>query len=148
MIQSKNPFVIPFYLRPAAYRRAFPVLLLAACCALSTPQALAEENPDIVKMSQFVDLMQGFYATIEAVHEIASSPEKSAILEMQKIQDIYKDRGDQAEAIKVLQGVLKRTDNPTVRNAAAIMLGDALNETGRASEAVKVLQAALEENIR
>ena len=43
--------------------------------------------------------------------------------------------------------VMNKTDNPVIRNAASIMLGDALNETGRASEAVKVLQEALNDNL-
>ncbi len=115
---------------------------------LLTPAALADDTQDLAKMTQFVELMQGFYATIESVYDVASDPEKSAILQMQKIEEIYKQRGDRAEAIKILQQVMKSTDNATVRNAASIMLGDALNETGHASEAVKVLRAALDENIR
>ena len=38
--------------------------------------------------------------------------------------------------------------SPAVRNAAAMMLADALNETGQASEAVDVLKSALGANLR
>ncbi len=120
--------------------------LLAVLLALSVP-VLADESEDLERMTRFIELIQNYYATIQSVHEIASNPEKAAILQMQKIEDIYKDRGDRAEAIKILQEVMEKTKSPAIRNAASIMLGDALNETGQASEAVRVLRDALERNL-
>ena len=65
-----------------------------------------------------------------------------------KIEDIYKKRGDRAQAIVVLRQAMNDAKSPTVRNAAAMMLADALNETGQASEAVDVLKSALAANVQ
>lgn len=107
----------------------------------------AAEAEDLNRMREFMSIMEGYYAIIDGVHAVSSDKEKSAILQLQKIEEIYKKRGDRAEAISVLRDVVKRTSNETVRNAAAVMLADALNETGQASEAVEVLRAALERNL-
>ena len=99
-------------------------------------------------MQQFLGVMEGYYGIIEATYDVARDPDKSAILQMQKIEEFYKKRGDRAEAIAVLEDVLNKTKRPAVRNAAAVMLADALNETGRGTQAVKVLKQALEENLK
>ena len=107
----------------------------------------AAEAEDLNRMREFMSIMEGYYAIIDGVHAVSSDKEKSAILQLQKIEEIYKKRGDRAEAISVLRDVVERTSNETVRNAAAVMLADALNETGQASEAVEVLREALERNL-
>ncbi len=108
----------------------------------------AAEMDDLGKMERFISVMQGYYGLIEAVHNVASDPDKAAILQLQKIGEIYKNRGDRAESIAVLTDVVERSKSPTVRNAAAIMLADALNETGRATQAVEVLKKALDSNLK
>ncbi|MCZ6656601.1 MAG: hypothetical protein O7C67_04845 [Gammaproteobacteria bacterium] len=108
----------------------------------------ADQMDDLAKMQEFMKVMHGYYGIIHDVHGVASNPEKAAIMQLQKIEEIYKKRGDRAEAIAVLSDVVNTTKNATVRNAAAMMLADALNETGRASEAVEVLRAALDSNLR
>lgn len=125
-----------------------PVIL--AFCLSATP-ALAQQQPgpeQIEQMRQFIGLMEGYYSIIDGVHAIASNADKSAILQLQKIEEIYKQRGDRAQAIEVLRDAMAKTSSATVRNAASIMLADALNETGQASEAVEVLRQALEANLR
>ena len=67
---------------------------------------------------------------------------------MQKIQEVYEQRGDKARSVDVLKDVLEQSDNPTIRNAAYLMLGDTLKESGRASEAIDVLREGLAENIK
>jgi predicted Zn-dependent protease len=129
----------------------FKKKMLAAilfCGALGVVPAYAEQAPDLERMRQFIGVMQGYYGVIDATHAIASDPEKSAILQLQKIEEIYKKRGDRAEAIAVLAEVVETTGNDTVRNAASIMLADALNETGQATQAVEVLRKALERNAK
>lgn len=108
----------------------------------------AAEMDDLGKMERFIGVMQGYYGLIEAVHNVASDPDKAAILQLQKIGEIYKNRGDRAESIAVLTDVVERSKSPTVRNAAAIMLADVLNETGRATQAVEVLKKALDSNLK
>jgi hypothetical protein len=47
----------------------------------------------------------------------------------------------------VLQEVLAKSRNPAIRNAAYMMLGDTLKETGRSDEAIKLLRQGLDENV-
>ncbi len=116
--------------------------------ALAAGPVHAAEMESLGDMERFIGVMQGYYGLIEAVHNVANDPDKAAILQLQKIGEIYKNRGDRAESIAVLTDVVERSKSPTVRNAAAIMLADALNETGRATQAVEVLKKALDNNLK
>ena len=116
---------------------------------VTMPAHAADPNAaQLEQMQSLMKVMQGYYQLIEEIHEVAQDADKSAILQLQKIEEIYKQRGDRAEAIKYMRDVLKRTTSPVVRNAASVMLADALNETGRSSQAVEVLQEALENNMK
>ncbi len=130
--------------------RVLAFLIIATASTLFTPgaHAASPQELELERMQQFMGVMQGYYQIIEDVHRVASDPDKSAILQLQKIEEIYKQRGDRAEAIEVLREVVNGTKSPVVRNAASMMLADALNETGRASEAVEVLQKALQTNLK
>jgi len=124
------------------------LLITVLLCLSGTPMlAAAAEVEDLGRMKEFMGVMEGYYSIIDGVHAVASDHEKSAIQQLQKIEEIYKNRGDRAQAIEVLRDVVARTDNDTIRNAAAMMLADALNDTGQASEAVEVLRTALERNL-
>jgi tetratricopeptide (TPR) repeat protein len=109
--------------------------------------ASAQAPEDLAKMQQFLSIMTSYFDIIESTYDVNSDAKKAAIFQMQKIQEVYENRGEKARAIGVFQQVLKETDNPTIRNAAYMLLGDALKETGRADEAIKVLQEGLRENI-
>lgn len=125
----------------------FLAIALLTLSALTCMPANAAEAEDLGRMREFMGIMEGYYSIIDSVHTVASDREKSAIQQLQKIEEIYKNRGDRAQAIVVLRDVVGRASSDTVRNAAAMMLADALNETGQASEAVEVLKAALERNL-
>lgn len=112
------------------------------------PQARAQDMAQIQLMQTFLDLMTQYYVIIESTHDIASDSEKAAIMQMQKIQEVYEDRGDKAKSVDVLKGVLEDSNNQAIRNAAYLMIGDTLKESGRASEALEYLQRGLAENIR
>ena len=112
------------------------------------PQARAQDMAQIELMQTFLDLMTQYYAIIESTHDIASDSEKAAIMQMQKIQEVYEDRGDKAKSVDVLRQVLEDSDNRAIRNAAYLMIGDTLKESGRASEALEYLRRGLDENIK
>lgn len=112
-------------------------------------EALARPpEPDLRQMESFLEIMHSFFEIIDSVYQVSDNPEKSAILHMHKIQEIYKERGEKAKAIQVFRKVLNETSNPTIRNAAYLLLSDTLKETGRADEAVKALRAGLKENLQ
>lgn len=111
------------------------------------PAAKAQEMEDLELMQTFLAIMTDYFEIIESTHAVASDPEKAAIMQMQKIQEVYEQRGEKARSTDVLKQVLKDSDNPTIRNAAYLMLGDTLKDTGRADEALQLLRQGLAENI-
>lgn len=122
--------------------------VVATLAIAFAPTAKAQNLDEIQLMQTFLDIVTQYYDVIEATYDISSDSEKAAILQMQKIQEVYEQRGDKAQSVEVLREVLENTDNQTIRNAAYIMLGDTLKESGRASEAIEILRRGLEENIK
>jgi len=104
--------------------------------------------PELQQMDAFLGIMLHFYEVVDSTHSMAANPEKAAILEMHKIQEVYDDRGEKFRSIEVFRNVIKRTSNPTIRSAAYIMLGDVLKDTGRSDEAIEALNAALDESLK
>ena len=111
------------------------------------PGTRAQSADDMQLMRAFLDIMTDYLTIIESTHGIASDSEKAAIMQMQKIQEVYEERGDKARSVDVLKKVLEDSRNPTIRNAAYLMLSETLKESGRASEALALLQRGLDENI-
>ncbi|MEE4300020.1 MAG: hypothetical protein V2J24_11320 [Pseudomonadales bacterium] len=126
-------------------RRTMAVLLLTAGIAPAGPAA-AQEREELAQFSAFIDLMESYYGLLDAVHQVAESPQRTAILHMQKLREIHEDRGDMAAAADGLRAVLERSEDPVVRNAARMMLVDVLRDTGRATEALRVIDEGLAEN--
>ena len=122
--------------------------VVATLAIAFAPTAKAQNLDEIQLRQTFLDIVTQYYDVIEATYDISSDSEKAAILQMQKIQEVYEQRGDKAQSVEVLREVLENTDNQTIRNAAYIMLGDTLKESGRASEAIEILRRGLEENIK
>jgi len=127
---------------PSALLALIMTLLIAPMPSYAQPK-----RSELETMQAFLTIMNSYYDIIESAHEIASDNEKSAIIKMQKIQEVYDDLGRKAKAADVLRGVLQDSSNPTIRNAAYMLLADNLKDTGRADEALTVLQKGLAENI-
>ena len=128
--------------------RNFMLSTTAVVLFSAAPIATAQQSEELEMMQQFMSVMDGYFSIIESTHDIASTPEKSAILQMQMIKVIYEDRGEGARAVGVLRQVLSESQTPTIRSAAVLLLSDLLNETGRADEAIKVLEQGLAESVQ
>ena len=121
---------------------------IAATLLLATaPTANAQSQDDLALMQTFLSIMTDYLQIIESTHVIVSDSEKAAILQMQKIQEAYEERGEKARVADVLRNVLETSRNDAVRATAYVMLGDILKETGRTDEAVQVLREGLNESI-
>ena len=123
------------------------VSMTAVAIMATAPAAKAQEMENLELMQTFLAIMSDYFEIIESTYEVSSSPEKSAIMQMQKIQEVYEQRGEKARSTDVLRQVLEDSSNPTIRNAAYMLLGDTLKETGRADEALQLLRQGLDENI-
>ncbi len=125
-------------------------LALAVTGLLSLPLAATAQEPssDQLRLMQtFLGIMQDYFAVIESAYAVNADPEKSAILQLQKIQEAYEERGEKARVVEVLREVLKTTRNQAIRNHAYMMMGDVLKETGRTEEAIRLLREGLKENL-
>ena len=111
------------------------------------PVSSAQSQDDLALMQTFLNIMIDYMDIIESTHSIVSDSEKAAIMQMQKIQEAFEDRGEKARVADVLRDVLKDSRNPAIRNAAYVMLGDILKESGRTDEAIALLREGLSENI-
>ena len=127
--------------------RKITISITAAMLLVAAPGAHAQDQKNLELMQTFLSIMGDYFEIIESTHDIASDPEKAAIMQMQKIQEVYEQRGEKARSTDVLKQVLADSDNTAIRNAAYMLLGDTLKETGRADEAIELLRQGLNENI-
>jgi len=109
--------------------------------------ASAQAPQDLARMQQLLNIMENYFSIIESTYEVNADSERAAILQMQKIQEVYEQRGEKARAADVFRRVLEDSENRTIRNAAYMFLGDLLKETGNADQAIELLQRGLDENI-
>ena len=131
--------------------RTLKTLILGTTATLAlmmAPAANAQTTDELQLMQTFLAIMTDYFEIIESTHDISADPEKAAIMQMQKIQEVYEERGEKARSVAVLKKVLEDSNNATIRNAAYMMIGDTLKETGRADEALEYLKRGLDENIK
>lgn len=121
--------------------------LLAATVIAFAPAPVVYAE-DLTQISDFVDLMQNFYGLMDAMYAAASNPEHAALLQMNSLEDLYKETGDQRQMVEVYRGVIEHSENPTVRRLAQMRLADTLKETGQMKEAISVLRSAIDESVR
>ena len=123
------------------------VSITATLLLAVAPLSHAQSQDDLALMQTFLNIMTDYLDIIESPHGIVSDPERAAILQMQKIQEAYEERGEKARVAEVLRDVLKDSRSTAIRNAAYVKLGDILKETGRTDEAIALLREGLSENI-
>ena len=120
-------------------------LLLAAATAGA---AHADEMMKIARLAQYMEITSQHHELVATIHDTAAHPARSAILQLQKIQELNRNDGKQADTIRLLSSVVQSEAEPAVRNAAVTMLADALNEAGNTERAVEVLTEALQRNLK
>ena len=128
--------------------KALTIGITATVILAFSPASRAQTTDELQMMQTFLEIMTDYFGIVESIYEISSNPEKAAIMQMQKIQEVYEERGEKVSAVKILQNVLNESRNATIRNAAYMMIGDTLKEAGRTDDAIEMLQDALSENIK
>lgn len=127
--------------------KAIVTTATASLLLASAPAAVAQTPGELQTMQTFLEIMESYFGIIDATHDVSKSSEKAAIMQMMKIKEVYEERGEKARAVDVLREVLADSRNPTVRNAAIMLMSDLLKETGRSDEAIDLLRQGLAENI-
>ena len=135
-------------IKPTIIKMVFLTSIITAFSISPLAQADSNIPPEVEKMHAFLGLMQKFYSIVDSMNKVSSDPTEAAIMQMFKIQEIYEQRGEKAKAAEVFRRVLQESKNPTLRNAATIMLGDVLKDTGQADAAITALTNGLIENVK
>ncbi|MGB5208936.1 MAG: hypothetical protein WBN31_07725 [Gammaproteobacteria bacterium] len=128
--------------------KALTVSLTATLLMAAAPGAHAQTQDDLRLMQTFLSIMTDYFEIIESTYEISSSSEKAAIMQMQKIKEVYEERGEKVRSVEVLREVLDQSSSPAIRNAAYMLIGDTLKDAGRTDEALEYLRRGLQENIK
>ncbi len=128
--------------------KTFAISITATLLLVAAPGAHAQTQDDLRLMQTFLSIMTDYFEIIESTYAVASSPEKAAIMQMQKIKEVYEDRGEKVRSVEVLREVLDKSSSPAIRNAAFMLLGDTLKDAGRTDEALEYLRRGLAENIQ
>ena len=112
--------------------------------AVLSPNSYAK---DLSEVEGFVDLMNKFFILMDSMYSAASNPEHAALIQMNSLEDIYKERGNLADMVPVYRDAIEKSKNPVVRRIAHMRLADALKETGNTKEAIEVLRRSIDETI-
>ena len=136
----------PQHCIPRRLRNILAGVLVALLASFAATAQADEHEEEFDEFGYFMEIMAQYYGLLDSVHEVAESPQRTAILHLQKLREIHEDRGDEAAAADALREVASSTSDQTVRNAARMMLIDVLRDTGRASEALRVIEEGLAEN--
>lgn len=131
------------------FSNRFMIFVVAIFLSLSVnAKDRNEELQDIAKYRGYVDLMQSYYDVIITTHDISEDAVVSAVFQLQKIGDFYKEAGETEKVLGIYESILAKTKNQTVRNAAYNLLSERYRELGRHKDGIEVLQKALEENLQ
>ncbi|MCI0507515.1 MAG: hypothetical protein L0Z73_15580 [Gammaproteobacteria bacterium] len=107
-----------------------------------------ESAESVDRMQLRLKMLDRYLQVVESVHSIADDPEKSVVLQLQQLEDMYRKQRNPQKIITMYQDVLKNTSNQTVRNAASIKLSHLLQRAGRESEAEELTRKSLDENLK
>ena len=118
--------------------KTFAISITATLLLVAAPGAHAQTQDDLRLMQTFLSIMTDYFEITE----------KAAIMQMQKIKEVYEDRGEKVRSVEVLREVLDKSSSPAIRNAAFMLLGDTLKDAGRTDEALEYLRRGLAENIQ
>ncbi len=129
--------------QPQPIRRGLFTLGLALLLALPATAARADESGELQRIGNFVSLMSSYYKLMNDIHEVAADPDKTAVLQMTKLKEFLEASGQRERVPDVLRQVASTTNRPAVRNAATMMLAEALAERGEHRAAAETLERAL-----
>ena len=132
--------------QPSFFRRLSAAWLIGVIAVTATLPATAASN-DMQQFTGLVQLMTGYYKLIGEIKDVASDSDKTAILEMTKLKDALQGSGQPERVVLVLREISAHHPSQVVRNAAVVMLSDALSDQGNKREAAAVLERALKVSV-
>jgi len=95
-----------------------------------------------------MELRHRGFALVDGAFDLTDDPAKAAILQIHRIDRIYREQQDQDGLRVFYEGLLSDTDNTAIRNVAWMRLSDLHTEAKDADGAMELLKQALDENLR
>ena len=125
-------------------RKVILSLILVTGLGIST---VTRAQDEFEAMTSMVNLMDSFFDLMDSFYEMSADDEKALLLQMNGIEENYKEQGRHGEAVEMYRRVLRTSSNPTVRNMAYQRMADVLKESGDLNGANGVLNEAMEETL-
>lgn len=107
------------------------------------PAHAASPEQQMQQMRSLVEILTGYYKLMEEIRAVAADSDQTAVLQMAKLKDYLDQSGQHERLVRDLRELSTSSSSLVVRNAATIMLTDALSEQGNKSEAAEILERAL-----
>lgn len=85
---------------------------------------------------------------VDSVYQVSTDPARAAILQMHRIERIYREQRDRDGLMTFYRDVLNRTDNLAIRNVAYLKLSALTAHSTDFQGALALLEQGLEENLR
>jgi tetratricopeptide (TPR) repeat protein len=121
---------------------------VAADLPADTARADTPAAEQVERVRLKLDILNQYLDVVSAYHDIAKSPEKSAMFALQQLEDMYKKQNKPAEVEALYARTLKDAKSRVLRNVAYTKLGEIYKNSGRVDEAIALLQKALDENLK
>lgn len=119
---------------------------IAACLVLSVP-AQAQSAKELAMFESFLAIADSYIELVVNTHDVNADDGTAAVLQLQKMKEIFEDQGDVDGAISFFEGVLGKTSDRTVRNTTYMMLVDLLKDDGRFDDAEALMRKAIDESL-
>lgn len=87
-------------------------------------------------------------ALVDETFDVADDPARAAVLQIHRIDRMYREQQDHDGLRTFYEGLLSETDNTAIRNVAWMRLSDLHVEAKDTNGAMEVLKQALDENLR
>ncbi|GEM_PF-1915987 len=130
-------------------KTALAILCTIIIIAMSSTSAFAEsqsrEEEEFGKTQSFMGLMDNYLSVAKRWVKMVSGRETTIYLAIERIAEIYEEKGEQVKAIPELRKILsKYEDSPTVKNVIRFKIAEIYTESGQAAKALEELNAIIE----
>ena len=135
-------------LKPETTRRVRHATLAVVACALWSTSAAAQSAKELAMLDSLLSIADNYIALVVSTHDVNADDSKAAALQLQKMKEIFEDRGDVVGSEQFFRSVLARASDRTVRNMTYMLLVDILKDAGRYDDAEALMRDAIDESLK
>ncbi len=129
-------------------RRVRHMALALVACAVWSTSAAAQSAKELAMFDSLLSIADNYIALVVSTHDVNADDGKAAALQLQKMKEIYEDRGDVEGSEQFFRSVLAKASDRTVRNMTYMLLVDILKDAGRYDDAEALMREAIDESLQ